>query len=58
MRRDVNADLAHHLVGPRDFEEADLRGHAMLAPLNLYPDEMDALLSNRDRIRRTVESLA
>jgi hypothetical protein len=38
--------------------EAHLREHPMLAPLNLYPEEMEALLAKRPAVKAMVESVA
>lgn len=62
MMTDLADDLAHLTVplpGPgRDVTEASVRQHAMLVPLNLYPDEMEALLAQREKIKAMVASVA
>jgi putative nucleotidyltransferase with HDIG domain len=55
-------DLAHLLLPltyhPRDVDEARIRSHPLLVPLNIYPDEMDSLLAHRPRIKAMVEAIA
>lgn len=51
-------DLAHLCVGPRAVDEASIREHPALVVLNLYPDELDALLARRESIAQTASSLA
>jgi putative nucleotidyltransferase with HDIG domain len=62
MMTNLADDLAHLTVPllerPREVSEEMLRGHPMLAPLNLYPDEMDALLGERDKVRAMIEAVA
>ncbi|HYE05782.1 MAG TPA: HDOD domain-containing protein [Planctomycetota bacterium] len=50
-------DLAHLALGPRRVGEAEVRAHPSLAALNIYPEEMDALLAKREQVVRTVEAL-
>jgi putative nucleotidyltransferase with HDIG domain len=61
MMTDLADDLAHLtlplLPSPRPVTEAAVREHPMLAPLNLYPDEMEALLGHRERIKGLVEAM-
>jgi hypothetical protein len=59
MMTNLADDLAHLLLdGGRKVGEAQLREHPMLTPLNLYPDEMDALLAKRPTVKAMVESIA
>jgi putative nucleotidyltransferase with HDIG domain len=52
-------DLAHLLLsGGREVSEDQVRGHQLLTQLNLYPDEMDALLEKRPVVLSMVESIA
>ena len=50
-------DLAHLLYGPKLTTMEALQSHPLLDPLNLYPDEFDALLAKQDTVRQIVESL-
>ena len=50
------ADLAHHLVGPREMTEDEIRSHPMLVPLNLYSDELNSILDGRETISQTVRA--
>lgn len=58
---DLADDLAHItlplLPSPRAVSDATIREHPMLEPLNLYPDEMEALLGHRERIKGLVEAM-
>ena len=59
MMTNLADDLAHLLLeGGRAVGEAQVREHPMLVPLNLYPDEMDALLALRPTVLSMVESVA
>ena len=59
MMTNLADDLAHLLLtGGRDVSEAQIREHPMLVPLNLYPDEMDALLALRPTVLSMVESVS
>jgi putative nucleotidyltransferase with HDIG domain len=51
-------DLSHLVFGPKRLEEDAMRGHPLCAPLNMYPDEMEALLAKREAIQKQVEALA
>ncbi len=50
-------DLAHLLYGPKTVTTEALQSHPLLDPLNLYPDEFDALLAKQDAVRQIVESI-
>jgi len=50
-------DLGHHAAGPREVAEAALRSHPMLEPLNVYPDELDALLARKTAIAAMAETV-
>ncbi len=50
-------DLAHFLFGPKVVTIEALQSHPILDPLNIYPDEFDALLAKQDEIKQIVESL-
>jgi HD-like signal output (HDOD) protein len=62
MMTDLADDLAHltvPLVGKgREITEEGIRRHPMLSPLNIYPDELDALLAQRDKVKAMVEAVA
>ncbi len=59
MMTNLADDLAHLLLGGgREVTEAQVRAHPMLVPLNLYPDEMDALLALRPTVLSMVESVS
>ena len=49
--------LATWLVGPEALEEAILREHPVFVDLNLYPDDVSALLGKRDTVLTTVDAL-
>ncbi|MBK6939318.1 MAG: HDOD domain-containing protein [Planctomycetes bacterium] len=51
-------DIAHWLVGPRAVDEAAVRDHPMLAKLNIYPEELDDLIANKDKFKLAVEAVA
>jgi putative nucleotidyltransferase with HDIG domain len=50
--------LSYHLLAPDVFDEDSVRHHPVLADLNLYPDDVEALLAKRDVILRTIEGLS
>ena len=55
-------DLSHYafgssLPGARAVEEAALRAHPMLPHLNLYPEELDALLAKREAVLAMVRAV-
>ena len=59
MMTNLADDLAHLLLtGGREVSEANIREHPMLVPLNLYPDEMEALLAQRPTVLSMVESVS
>ena len=43
---------------PRTVTEDAVRSHPTLEPLNLYPDELDALLAQRAKIKSMAEAMA
>jgi putative nucleotidyltransferase with HDIG domain len=51
-------DLAHLLLETKPIDEHAARSHPLLGPLNLYADELDALLAKREIIAATVEAIA
>lgn len=50
-------DLAHFAAGPREVTEEQLRAHPMIEPLNVYRDELDALLAKKQAIATAAETL-
>jgi len=51
------SQLATHLLTPEDLDEATLRAHPGFAALNLYPEDVDALLEKREAVRALVGSM-
>lgn len=55
-------DIAHLTlplaVAPRTVTEEQVRSHLTLAPLNLYPDELEALLAQRPKIKSMAEAMS
>jgi len=55
------ADLLGHLVAPGAFgaapDAAELRLHPLLATLNLYPDQFEGLLQQRERALQLAEGM-
>jgi HD-like signal output (HDOD) protein len=49
--------LATHLLAPDILDEETLRAHAGFAALNLYPEDVDALLERREIVRDLVASM-
>jgi putative nucleotidyltransferase with HDIG domain len=54
----LSDDLAHFMFDAKPKPEEELREHPMLAPLNLYPEEMDALLAKRPMIEQMIRSIS
>jgi putative nucleotidyltransferase with HDIG domain len=50
-------DLAHFAMETKDVDEELLRHHPMLVPLNLYSDELDALIARKGAVKSAAESL-
>ncbi len=50
-------EMAHHLVPLREVSLASLRTHPATAILNLYPEDIDALLAREGEILAQVETL-
>jgi putative nucleotidyltransferase with HDIG domain len=50
--------LATHLLWPDRLDESTLRGLPVVASLNLYPNDMDALLAAREGILKMVEAMS
>jgi putative nucleotidyltransferase with HDIG domain len=51
----LSADLAHSLVGPGEVTDNQIRNHRLLAPLNLYRDDLEALLEHAGDILISLE---
>jgi len=62
MMTNLADDLAHLTVplhdNPRAVTEDSVRAHAMLPTLNIYPDEMEALLAMREHVTQMIEAVA
>jgi putative nucleotidyltransferase with HDIG domain len=61
MMTNLADDMAHMLMpvpGERVPTIDEIREHPMLEPLNLYPDEMDALLAQCDKVKSMVGAIA
>ena len=51
-------DLAHRLDGPGEgMDEVDMHQHPALAPLNLYPEDVDRLLAMGEKIAAQIEEM-
>lgn len=50
-------ELSRHAFEPERLPEAELRGHPALAPLELYPDMLDKVLSKAESIRQAAGAL-
>ena len=57
MMTNMADDLAHFAVGPREVTEEQLLRHPMLAPLNLYREELEALIQRKAGIVAAAESI-
>lgn len=49
--------LATYLLVPGSFDNSTLRDHSVFADLNLYPDDVDKLLSLTDKVLSLVDSM-
>lgn len=49
--------LASHLLDPEAMDEHTLRDHQVFIDLNLYPNDVDALLSGKEKILAIVEAM-
>ena len=58
MMTNVADDLAHFALGTRSVTEEQLRSHPMLAPLNLYRDELDTLIALKETVKATADAIA
>ena len=50
--------LATYILIPDSFDDHTLREHSVFADLNLYPNDIDALLSLKDKILKLVDTMA
>lgn len=50
--------LATYILIPDSFDDNTLREHSVFADLNLYPNDIDALLSLKDKILNIVDTMA
>lgn len=50
-------DLAHFTLASSAIDEEQVRHHPMLVPLNLYRDELEALLAKRGAVKTAAESI-
>lgn len=51
-------DLSHFLLESKPIDEEAVRAHPTLGQLNMYADELDALLLKREIIVKTVEAIS
>jgi putative nucleotidyltransferase with HDIG domain len=49
--------LASHLLAPEDLPEESLRAQPVFAELNLYPNDIDQLLTTKDQVLAMVNAL-
>lgn len=50
--------LATYLVTPESFDDATIREHGVFVDLNLYPNDVDALLRMKDKVVGLVDAMA
>jgi HD-like signal output (HDOD) protein len=50
--------LATYLLTPDSFDDKTLRDHTVFADLNLYPNDIDSLLSFKEKVLRLVGTMA
>jgi putative nucleotidyltransferase with HDIG domain len=50
--------LSYHLATPEVFDEESVRHHPILSDLNFYPDDVTALLDERDRVLSVIAGLS
>jgi HD-like signal output (HDOD) protein len=50
--------LATFILVPDSFDDSTLRDHGVFADLNLYPNDIDTLLSHKDKVLNLVEAMA
>jgi putative nucleotidyltransferase with HDIG domain len=57
MLTGIADDLAHFALQSRPVTEQELRAHPLLVPLNLYRDELDALIARKDQVKAAAEAV-
>jgi len=57
MLTGIADDLAHFALQSRPVTEDELRAHPLLVPLNLYRDELDALIARKDAVKAAAEAV-
>ena len=50
--------LATYILVPDSFDDSTLRDHSVFADLNLYPNDVDTLLSLKENVLNLVDSMA
>jgi hypothetical protein len=50
--------LATFILVPNSFDDSTLRGHSVFADLNLYPNDIDSLLSLKEKVLNLVDTMA
>ena len=50
--------LATYILVPDSFDDATLREHSVFADLNLYPNDIETLLSLKDKVLNLVDTMA
>ena len=50
--------LATYILVPDSFDDITLREHGVFADLNLYPNDIDALLSLKEKVVNLVDTMA
>jgi HD-like signal output (HDOD) protein len=50
--------LATYILVPDSFDDSTLRDHSVFADLNLYPNDVDALLSQKEKVLSLVDTMA
>ncbi|MEK7760157.1 MAG: HDOD domain-containing protein, partial [Nitrospirota bacterium] len=50
--------LAAYILVPDSFDDATLREHTVFADLNLYPNDVDTLLSLKEKVLNLVDAMA
>lgn len=50
--------LAEHLLSPETYDTRSLHGELAFAELNLYPEDVDAIVAKGDEVRKFAEAIA
>lgn len=50
--------LAKHVLNPKAFGEKKLRREKVITALNLYPEDIDDLLTKADKVRESVRAMS